>query len=246
MPKKSGTVSAGEQATALQYNDVRDDALNLFTEAGAELTIAAGVVTIVSTYSTFYDIDTQSDDATDDLDTINGGEDGEIIIIRAEDAARTVVVKHDADNIQLKGAQDLPLVDQTQLLMLRYDGSNWVEISAGAGRLIVFGTLLSGAGSIITAGSYGDIPYMPALYLLGLYAIADASGSITISMRKYSGFGIPVTEIESFVMTTQQTKSDTTLSGVTREQNAGSWRFINPAVSTTITQVSIVALAVRL
>ena len=100
MPKKSGTVSAGEQATALQYNDVRDDALNLFTEAGAELTIAAGVVTIVSTYSTFYDIDTQSDDATDDLDTINGGEDGEIIIIRAEDAARTVVVKHDADNIQ--------------------------------------------------------------------------------------------------------------------------------------------------
>ena len=80
MPKKSSTVSIGDQGTALQYDNVRDDALNLFAETGVELTIATGVVTIASTYSTFYDIDTQADAATDDLDTINGGEDGEIII----------------------------------------------------------------------------------------------------------------------------------------------------------------------
>ena len=87
MPKKSSDVSPGEEATAVERNNLRDDALNLFAQAGSELTIASGVVTIASTYDTFYDVDTQADAATDDLDTINGGEDGEIIIIRAENAA---------------------------------------------------------------------------------------------------------------------------------------------------------------
>ena len=247
MPKKSNAVSPGEEATALQHNDLRDDALNLFAESGSELTISSGVVTIASTYDTFYDIDTQADAATDDLDTINGGEDGEIIIIRAENAARTVVVKHGADNIQLKGAQDLPLLDQTQLLMLRYDGSNWVEISAGSGRLVVFGYSLGNGQEAIVDTTYGDIPYLPTVYLLGLYATADQSGSITISVRNKGSFGIPAggDEIESFVMTTVQSKSDTTLSGVTREQTAGSWQFYVDGLATSIQQLAIVGLGVR-
>lgn len=245
MPKKSSDVSSGDEATAPQYNNLRDDALNLFAQSGSELTIASGVITIASTYDTFYDVDTQSDAASDDLDTINGGETGEIIIIRAENAARTVVIKHNTGNIQLKGAQNLPLIDQTQLLMLRYDGSNWVEISAGSDRLMVFGYSLGTGEDVIPSGTYGDVPYLPAIYLLGMYGIANASGSVTISVRKYSGFGVPVSEIESFVMSGVQTKSDTTLSGVTREHNAGSWRFILPGVATTIKQVSIVVLGVR-
>jgi hypothetical protein len=246
MPKKSGTVSAGQQATALQYNDARDDALNQFAEAGAELTIATGVVTIASTYSTFYDIDTQGDAGSDDLVTINGGEDGEIIIIRAENAARTVVVKHDTGNIVLQGAVDHALCNTIQMLMLRYDGSDWIEIASGADRLVVFGYNLGGGAIEIASGELGDVPYLPALYLLGMYAVAKESGSVTISVRKYSGFGIPVTEVESFVMTSVQTKSDVVLSGVTREQNAGSWRFYADGASTTITQVAIVCLGVRL
>lgn len=246
MPKKSSVVVAGTQAYASEVNDVRDDALNLFAEVGTELTIATGVVTIVSTYSTFYDIDTQSDDATDDLVTINGGEAGEIIIIRAENDARTVVVKHDTGNIVLQGAVDHALCNTIQMLMLRYDGSDWVEIASGADRLVVFGYNLGGGAIEIVSGELGDVPYLPALYLLGMYGIAKESGSVTISVRKYSGFGVPTAEIESFVMTSVQTKSDVVLSAVTREHNAGSWRFYIDGDSTTITQVAIVALGVRL
>lgn len=252
MPLKSSDVSPGEEATAIERNNLRDDALNLFAQVGSELTIVSGVVTIASTYSTFYDIDTESDAATDDLDTINGGDNGEIIIIRAENAARTVLVKHGADNISLKGAQDLPLVDQTQLLMLRYDGSNWVEVSAGADRLAVFGGVLGvDDGGIIPANAYFDIPYMPAVYLLGIYAMADVSGSINIDIRTETFGSIPdsadsIGTSPCFAISTAQTASDTSLSAITNEQAAGCWRFIATGASTTIEQVSVVCLGIKL
>lgn len=250
MPKKSSDVSPGEEATAVERNNLRDDALNLFAQAGSELTIAAGVITIASTYDTFYDVDTQSDAATDDLDTINGGEDGEIIIIRAENAARTVVVKHNADNIQLKGAQDCPLVDQTQLLMLRYDGADWVEISAGSDRLVVFGYSLGNGEAQVLVDTYGDIPYLPRMYLLGLYAMADQSGSISMDVRTETFGTIPdsadsIGTSPCFVMSAVQTKSDTALSGITREQAAGCWRFIVTVAASSIEQVALIGLGVR-
>lgn len=250
MPKKSGTVSAGQQATALQYNDARDDALNLFAETGAELTIASGVVTIASTYSTFYDIDTEADAASDDLDTINGGEDGEIIIIRAENAGRTVVIKHNTGNIHLQGAMDHALCNLEQHLMLRYDGSDWVEVAGGADRLVVFGYNLGTGLSVVTVDTMGDIPYLPAMYLLGLYGMANASGGISIDVRTETFGTIPdsadsIGTSPVFVMSAQQTKSDVVLSGVTREQSAGCWRFICTVESTTMTQVALVGLGVR-
>ena len=252
MPKKSGTVSAGEQATALQYNDARDDALNLFAEAGAELTIAAGVVTIASTYDTFYDIDTQGDASEDDLDTINGGETGEIIVIRAEDAARTVIVKHGAGNILLGGDQDLTLVDQSQLLMLMYDGSNWVELSGGADRLAVFGGSMGQVdGGEIGVDSYFDIPYMPGVYLLGIYSMANVSGSISIDIRTETFGTIPdsadsIGTSPCFVMSSVQTKSEVTFASITQQQSAGCWRFIVTVAATTIEQLSIVCLGIKL
>ena len=252
MPKKSSDVSQGDQILAAQYVNVRDDALNLFAQVGAERVIATGVITIASTYSTFYDIDTQGDASTDDLVTINGGEDGEIIVIRAENAARTVVVKHGTGNIQLKGGYDLPLLDQTQLLMLRYDGANWVEISAGADRIVVFGyNFGSGIGSsVILADDYGDIPFLPAMYLLGLYAMADQSGSISLDVRTETFGTIPdsadsIGTSPCFVMSSVQTKSDVVLSGITREQAAGCWRFVVTVAGVSIEQVAIVGLGVR-
>ena len=62
-----------------------------------ELTISAGAVTISKTARMiWHTIDTEGDAATDDLDTINGGNPGQFLLIQAEDSGRTVVCKNGA------------------------------------------------------------------------------------------------------------------------------------------------------
>lgn len=92
---------------------------------GSELTIATGAVTATSSY---HYIDTESDAATDDLDTINGGADGDILYIRAIDSSRTVVVKDATGNLQLNGDFSMDNIWDCMKL-LNVGGSNWVEVS---------------------------------------------------------------------------------------------------------------------
>lgn len=94
----------------------------------SELTIASGIVT--STRS-FHRIDTESDAGSDDLDTINGGVTGTVLILRAENDARTVVVKNGTGNIRLSGATDYTMDNNFKTLTLIYDGSNWLETARG-------------------------------------------------------------------------------------------------------------------
>lgn len=95
--------------------------------ATSELTIASGIVTATRTR---HRIDTESDAASDDLDTINGGTDGDLLILQGANAARVVTVKDAVDNIQLAGS-DFDLNHPLDTLTLMYDGTNsmWVEIS---------------------------------------------------------------------------------------------------------------------
>lgn len=92
--------------------------------AAAELTIAAGAVTRTQS---FHRIDTEADAATDDLDTINGGTEGDILVLRAENSARDVVVKDGTGNLQLAGG-DFTLDHAHDTITLIYDGSNWIEM----------------------------------------------------------------------------------------------------------------------
>lgn len=93
----------------------------------SELTIATGAVTVTNGY---HDIDTESDAATDDLDTINGGITGQVLVIKPENDARTVVVKDGTGNINL--LSDFSMTGINYHLTLIYDGSNWVELSRTA------------------------------------------------------------------------------------------------------------------
>ena len=99
--------------------------------ASSELTIAAGSVTKTQSY---HRIDTAADDVTDDLDTIAGGSDGELLWVRAEHTDRTVVLKHGTGNLELAGA-DITLDATDQAVPLLYDGTlaKWVLASAGGG-----------------------------------------------------------------------------------------------------------------
>ena len=104
--------------------------LNL-TDA-TELTIASGAITVTQSYHT---IDTESDAATDDLDTITvaGGE-GDVLVIRPESSSRTVVIKHGTGNVQCVGNDDITLDDDHDFaLLIRKDASNWMAFTGGGG-----------------------------------------------------------------------------------------------------------------
>ena len=88
-----------------------------------ELTIASGTITATKSFHT---VDTQSNAATDDLTTINGGTVGKMLIITAEDDARDVIVRDDSGNIALIG--DFTMDNSQDKLAMIFDGTNWLEL----------------------------------------------------------------------------------------------------------------------
>jgi hypothetical protein len=87
-----------------------------------ELTIANGVITLTQRTHV---IDTEADAASDDLATINGGVSGRMIVLRAADTNRTVVLKDGVGNLKLEG--DFSLDNTEDTITLFYDGTNWLE-----------------------------------------------------------------------------------------------------------------------
>jgi hypothetical protein len=92
---------------------------------GPELTISGGVVAVTQSR---HSIDTESDAASDDLDTINGGIAGQVYFLTAEDDGRTVVVKHGSGNIECPGAADISLAEDDDFVIALYTGSKFVVL----------------------------------------------------------------------------------------------------------------------
>lgn len=92
--------------------------------SSVELTIASGAVTRTQTYHT---LDTEGDAGTDDLDTINGGANGDILILRPVSPDRTIVAKDGTGNLSLAG--DFTMDDNDDTLVVILAGSLWLEIS---------------------------------------------------------------------------------------------------------------------
>ena len=150
--------------------------LGLNLTDSTELTIASGAITATQGYHT---VDTESDAATDDLDTITvaGGE-GDVVVIRPESSARTVVVKHGTGNVQCVGGDDITLDDDYDFaLCVRKDASNWMAFSAGTtggGS----STDVSGYGGLYTSGSEADLT---TEQLIGFSAAEQSGGSVSVS-----------------------------------------------------------------
>ncbi len=77
----------------------------------------------------YHTVETEGGAGTDNLDTINGGTEGDILILRAADSTHTVVVRDNIDNIQLNVAGSFSLTHVEDTLMLLYNGSDWIELS---------------------------------------------------------------------------------------------------------------------
>ncbi len=91
-----------------------------------QVTIAAGEITVSRSYHT---VATEGGASTDDLESINGGHDGHILVLRAD--GNEVVVKHGIGNIMLDGQMDVTLDNDADTVMLMYDDGSgmWLELS---------------------------------------------------------------------------------------------------------------------
>lgn len=130
-----GSVTTSSQFAdyRFHFNTQRSAPVNwLNFDDSTELTIASGAVTATQTW---HRIDTQSDASSDDLDTINGLSDGRILIFRAENTARTVVVKHGTGNIQTFTGSDITLDETYKVVIAVGDGtlSKWLAFGVGGG-----------------------------------------------------------------------------------------------------------------
>ena len=103
----------------------------IFTE-GPELTISGGAITV--THS-FHKVDTESDASSDNLDQINGGVSGQILILKPVNDSRTVVIRSDERNITTSGDTAFSMDDINDTAVLFNDAGEWyqiVNVSLGA------------------------------------------------------------------------------------------------------------------
>ncbi len=100
--------------------------IDLGTET--ELTISGGYVVVSRSY---HKIDTEGDASTDNLTHLTGGTWGQILIIRAANAGRTVVVKNDPTQSQysIMCGTDFSLTSDVDTMTLLYSGYIWIEIA---------------------------------------------------------------------------------------------------------------------
>lgn len=109
-------------------------AANLKSSAGSvnfptstELTIATGAVTVTQS---IHSIDTESDAASDDLDTINFPSNVDLLLLTAANAARTVTLKNSTGNILTATGRDHAIPDNG-FVLLYYDGTNAQVLDTG-------------------------------------------------------------------------------------------------------------------
>lgn len=97
--------------------------------SASELTISSGNITITKAYHT---VDTEADAATDNLDNINGGVDGDIIIIRQASSPRDVTLRDNGGgtgNLRLAGGSNFMLSNTQSTIRLVKTAVNWLEVS---------------------------------------------------------------------------------------------------------------------
>jgi hypothetical protein len=104
---------------------IKDGSLILPT--ATELTIASGAITVTQGFHT---VDTESDAATDNLDTINGVAAGQIVYLKAADAARDVVLTNGVGNVYTPAGSSVTLSNTTQGLAVMGDGTNVFVLGA--------------------------------------------------------------------------------------------------------------------
>lgn len=191
--KSFTTKSNGSAVQASHINDLQDEVTALeqdLVNGMSRVRMGSSTVTIASdaviVTKSLHAVDTESAAATDDLSTISAGTGvgaGHLLTLYAANAARVVTVKDSVGNISLYGG-DFALDSAKKSLLLRYDGSNWVEVArAGTAASTPIGcvggvlTLTSGTpvGDVSAGTSVYYMPYGPQTGCSGQIALYDGS-----------------------------------------------------------------------
>ncbi len=85
-------------------------------------TILNDEITVAGSYMI---IDTEGGAATDDLATINGGNNGDILILRSNANARNITIKHLGGNIRTDTQGDVTLDLSSDIVTFQFRGSSW-------------------------------------------------------------------------------------------------------------------------
>ena len=171
--------SASNQTIIIGLPDVVEFKTAGFVNA-TELTIATGVITVTQSVHT---IDGESD-AADDLDTINGGSQEMLILIRPNNAARNITLTNSGNIITSTGF-DYTIPDNGMAL-LQYDGTSW-RIVAGGGEFPInndtYMTSIDNAGTgtvnMFKVNTSDEIE-VGATFNIGAMDLTEDSGAITV------------------------------------------------------------------
>lgn len=142
--------------------------VDLIFDAATELTIASGAVTATQG---FHSIDTEGDAASDDLDTINGMATGEMCIVVAANAARTVVLKHGTGNLYCQRGQDVSLAEDSDAAIL---------FKVSSSKIAVFAVTLAGRATSGTVATNDAMPLVGTKMYFNPVAAETTAGGATL------------------------------------------------------------------
>jgi hypothetical protein len=170
---------------------------NKFNGNSNAVEISSGAVA----YASLYMVIDGEGSSNDDLDTISGGNTGDLLIMSPASGV-IITVKHATGNIKLSGGIDIILSTTEDKLILQYDGSNWVELTKSVGTSVT----------------------------RELIASDTASGSATIDLTwtNDSNYSTYILEIDQLVPATDDTFVDLLVSedgGSTWKSGASDYKF---------------------
>ena len=123
MPVNSSEITTDEDLNLQGIYKIRA-ALSMQYQASAEITIATGAVTQTQTLNS---IDTEADAAADDLDTLTILTNSNVAVLKLENSARIVTLKHGTGNFSLPNAQDI-IMKADVLYHFVHDATNWIYV----------------------------------------------------------------------------------------------------------------------
>lgn len=195
----SSSLVAGDGITLTILNpagnetyEVKQNRAKLLPTAATTLTIATGAITVTQTN---HKVDTEGAASTDDLDTISGGSEGQIIVLRQANSARAVVVKNGTGNIVISSG-DYTMSDGKMQLALQYDGTNWRPITEPGRTATYFSKIMymgrsasstSGTGETTFATHNITVPGSTLIsgvgYRFSFSTFNDGTNSFTVNVK---------------------------------------------------------------
>ena len=115
--------------------DYVNDALKMTPNVSGvtTLTITSGSITPAGA---IHKVAVEGGVGPDDLDTIDGAayQVGFVLFLKADDPSKVVTLTHNVGNLRLRNDESIALDDERKLVMLFWDGTNWVGGTVGGGK----------------------------------------------------------------------------------------------------------------